>query len=565
MRLHVNRVVLTLLVLPVVLLATLWFALVMQLDREEASALREANTNLTNLARAFAEHTAKTLEGADQAVRFVRSEYEEHGRTLNLAAYLSDKTIINAAYHQIAVIGGDGMMLQSDLSKKPVDLSDREHFRVHRGATRDQIFISKPVLGRVSGKWSIQVTRPVIHPERGFDGVIVVSLSPDHLTKFYRDVKLGRHGVITLVGRDGVIRARATSDGKGDEALGQNVEGSQLYRLAMAGGAGVARNVSRVDGIDRLYAYRMLDDYGLYVLTGMSTEEVLAEPRARRQASFAGAGVFSVIILILSFIVARQLQRREALLVRLTDSQKKANEANELKSRFLASVSHELRTPLNGILGYSELIRDTAGEEDVREFGNYVHISARHLHALVNTILDITRIEAGKMPVHPEPLDLPQILDEVVGINAAHATSRGVELVLTVREGCPDVLTTDRTRLVQILNNLINNALKFTSSGAVTLEAGREGDMATLVVRDTGIGIPEARLSSIFERFQSAATEFTHEGQGAGLGLPLTRELVELLGGRIDIASREGEGTIITVRLPITRTEHGHDEHRAGG
>ena len=537
----------SLLRLSICILAPLWLLIAFQIRHEHDEAVHAAEQNLSNLTRAFAEHSTKTIEGADQALRFVRSEYLQAGAPLDIASYLRRETIIHKAYHLISVIGPDGYVSHSSQPFQRVDLRDREHFRVHVDARDDRLFISRPVLGRVSGKWSIQLTRRVTLPDGRFGGVVVLSLSPDYLTSFYKDVDLGASGVITLVGFDGIVRARATP---ASTAGGQDVSDSPLFRLAQEHGEGARRMTAKIDGIDRIWAFRRLDEPGLFVFTGMAASDVFAaSDRRRTMYLLGGLAVTVLVVALLGGLLARM--RRQAGLVRmLRESRAKAKEANQLKSRFLASVSHELRTPLNGILGYAELIRDTSADAEAREYGLVIHQSAKHLHKLVDTILDLAKIESRRMPILNAPVALRGLLVEACALSRVPAAAKGLETALTIADALPPELLTDRTRLLQILNNLLGNAVKFTAQGSIALSARPDRGGVCIEVIDTGVGIAPAQMKSLFTRFHAATTEFVHPEQGAGLGLPLSKELAELLGGSLAIDSSP-QGTRASLWLPL--------------
>ncbi len=529
-------------------LACLWSGIGLQIHHEREQALQAAEVNLANLSRAFAEHTAKSLEGADQAIRFIRNEYLEHPNDLDVAGYLRDKQIIGDDYHLISVIGADGMVSYASQPFERVNLGDREHFKVHAQGRADDLFVSKPVRGRVSHKLSIQLTRRVDFPDGRFGGVVVVSLSPEYLTSFYRDVDLGAHGAITLVGYDGVVRARASRDGTEGA---QSVAGSPLFRLAMQRKNGTTVAPSAIDHVSRLWAFRALDDYKLVVLTGMGTDDLLQEVRKNERSYLVVGALLSLIIAGFTGGLVRRGMHQLALMHALEVSNEKANAANAMKSRFLASVSHELRTPLNGMLGYAELVRDFSEDDDTRQYGQIIHQSAEHLLGLVNTILDLAKIESGRMVATPASIGVAALLDEVRLLSAGHALSRGLALEVSMAPDTPASITSDRMRVKQILNNLVNNAIKFSRDGAVTMSTHADGPELVIEVLDMGRGMTAAQVASAFERFQPEGVDAVHEGQGAGLGLPLSRELAELLGGSIDLLSTPGVGTCVTVRLPI--------------
>lgn len=546
--LHASK---ALIALSAFVLTALWGGIAYQIHRESNEALHNAEIDLTNLTRAFAEHSAKTIEGADQAIRFVRNESLARGKDLDLAGYLKDGAIIDSAYHLMSVIGPDGFVTHSSQPFQRVDLRDREHFRAHSLGAGDHLFVSKPVLGRVSGKWSIQLTRRIDGADGAFAGVVVLSLAPEYLTRFYGEVDLGAHGAITLVGYDGVVRARAT---RADSKSAQDLSGNPLFKEAMQRKNGTVRATSGIDKVDRLWAFRALDQYGLLVFTGMGVDDIMAAPIERRNNYLIGASVITVVVLLFVAGLLRRERTQLDLLHQLERSNEQANAANRMKTRLLASVSHELRTPLNGILGYAEMVRDTSSDADARECGDAIHRSAEHLHTLVNTILDLAKIESGRMVLAPSPVAAAEIARALVERHAPAAQARGLALVADTT-GCGGVeLVTDRLRLEQALGHLIDNAIKFTDGDTVRLvvRADRtDTDGATFEVADAGPGIAPAQLDALFTRFHTSEAEFVHAAQGPGLGLPLAKELLGLLGGTLAIRSTLGAGTTAVVRVPL--------------
>lgn len=542
--------------LSVFMLTVLWLAVSYQTARDTRQALHQAEVDLGNLSRAVVEHTAKTLEGADQALRFIRLAYLDNRRKFDISAYLRDRQIINSAYHLITVIGPDGLVSHSSQPFQRIDLSDRTHFRVHAGGREDVMYISQPVLGRVSGKWSIQLTRPIRESRGAFGGVVVVSLAPETLTGFYDDVNVGRRGVIELVGMDGVVRARAPAA----VAEGRSLKEQAIFQAAMQQSTGTLTDRSAADGIERLYAFRTLEPYGLIVMTGMAIDEILADARINARNYRAAAVAISLVILAFLASLLVSLGRQIRMVEQMRRSRQLAQEASEMKTRLLGSVSHELRTPLNGILGYAELLHDgQCSEAELREFSGAIHASAQHLNQLVNALLDMTRIEAGTMRLMIERVDLQDLLLQCHRMSVVQAQTRGLALVLDVDPAAARVLSTDRTRVMQIVNNLLANALKFTKQGRIVLslrngpgiEPGSGKASVCIGVADSGIGISTQQMMNIFTRYHMLSSEAVHAGQGAGLGLPLSRDLALLLGGRLDISSEPGEGTSVTLTLPL--------------
>jgi PAS domain S-box-containing protein len=228
--------------------------------------------------------------------------------------------------------------------------------------------------------------------------------------------------------------------------------------------------------------------------------------------------------------------------------------ANKLKSDFLASMSHELRTPLNAVIGYSALLIDgIAGplEEAQRDFVLRSRAAAQHLLSLINDILDLAKIEAGKMPVYIEPVSLPELIDEVSKQMEPMIAARHLAFATEIAPECATI-ESDKTKVKQILLNLLSNAVKFTNRGTVRVTVRCDGDAVLLEVHDTGVGIKDEELDAIWEDFRQLDQSRTRSYGGTGLGLSITRRLTQQLGGQVSVQSTFGSGTTFTVRLPMT-------------
>src|SRR5262245_32781186 len=239
----------------------------------------------------------------------------------------------------------------------------------------------------------------------------------------------------------------------------------------------------------------------------------------------------------------------------IQDKSKQLAEASERKSQFLASMSHELRTPLNAIIGLTEMMVTNAarfGTEKALEPLRRVNAAGTHLLSLINEILDLSKIEAGKLELNPEPVNLTRLIDEVIGTAGQLAEQNQNRLLVETQENL-GTLTVDPMRLRQILLNLLSNAFKFTKEGEVTLRARRVADgrdWIELAVADTGIGMTAEQQAKLFEEFTQADATTAQRFGGTGLGLAITRKLARLMGGDVTVASEIGKGSVFTARLP---------------
>ena len=253
----------------------------------------------------------------------------------------------------------------------------------------------------------------------------------------------------------------------------------------------------------------------------------------------------------------RYLMRQHAALRRADEEILQVNrqleQSNRYKSEFLANMSHELRTPLNAILGFSEIMLDptmnlTTGERT--EFLRNIHSSGQHLLGLINDILDLAKIEAGKMELHAEDLQLAEVLQEVTAILEPMARQQGLRLT-TIGATEAGVIKADRSKFKQVLYNLLSNAVKFTPApGHITLTVKDSPEQLTISVRDTGIGIKPEDLPKLFREFEQVDGSYTRRYQGTGLGLALCRRFVQMHGGRIWAESQFGRGSTFTFTIP---------------
>jgi PAS domain S-box-containing protein len=255
--------------------------------------------------------------------------------------------------------------------------------------------------------------------------------------------------------------------------------------------------------------------------------------------------------------VGRDISARIAGEQELVEARARAESASEAKSRFLATVSHEFRTPLNGILGMADLLDDTRLDPEQTTYVRALRTSGEALLALVDDILDVAKVEAGKLELQEARFDLGLLVETVAELMAPRAQAKGIEVATLVSADLPGHVVGDHDRLRQILLNLVGNAIKFTQTGGVGVRlareigTGRDADRLVITVVDTGPGIPADRLEAIFEEFEQADQSPARRHEGTGLGLAIVRRLVALMGGSVDAESALGEGAVFRVVLPL--------------
>lgn len=550
------------LVFSALVLLGAWFMALSILQWQWHETVNAEMRQNANTAVAFKEHTLRILDTVNQATLLTQQKVAEKSLTGDALVRIARETgMTPQILTQLSFVDANGIFRGSNLDpdgslSKNVDLSEREHVRVHlkpdttsARPMRNGLFIGKPLVGKVSGVRSIQLSRKLVGDDDSTLGVVVASLNQQHFIDVYSDVDFDSKGGVVLAGLDGLVRVRVIGGASADSILTLPEEIAAATRKRSTG----ALMSAGADGVRRIIGFSRVGNYDLSVQVGAALEQSLASWYKLRTTVLLLTLLLSVgvITLVTAFLVSiRRLTHSNEALKR---SEAEAQRANQAKSEFLTSMSHELRTPLTSIRGFAELMELRSKEPVVREQSALIRQGAEHLNVLLTDILDLAKIEARVMTKILEPVAVHALLDEVTSLFRVSASAKGLALTVVEGPGIPATLNTDRLKLKQILHNLLSNAIKFTPAGAVTLSVERTAEAKHLCfhISDTGPGIAPEIQELIFEKFRQGNAHVSYEHGGTGLGLALSRELAGLLGGTLTLQSHVGDGSTFTLTLPL--------------
>jgi len=534
----------------VLALSLLWGAIWFETQRSRAQDIKQAELRAEGKAAVLAEYTRTVFNHLDSLLLELRPMLDAN---LQISQKVIERERASMASYatQVSVIDARGKMVFSTQGSQTVDLSDREQFVFHREFfDRDELFITKPLRGKVSGVWQIHLTRPIIR-SGVFAGVIQISVKPELFESFSKSLATREDDIISIVRLSGEIMARYPTTGT---ALGTVVRGSPQLE-AGAPNTGVYRRVSPVDGKRRIYAWQTLPEFGVSCVAARSEEVVLAISADDRKKWLAAGVLISAGALGLLSLLLKALKGNRAMTADLTTAREVAEAANREKSRFLANVSHEIRTPLNGVIGMSQLLLETPLNDAQHDFAVNIVRSGEAVVSIVNDILDLSKIEAGHLDLASEPFSMSELVDSIRRLFAFQARQKGLALTMALAPEASGYFIGDPLRIRQILTNLLGNAIKFTERGGVKLALTATGEGVLIEVIDSGVGIPAASRDRVFASFSQVDMSRARRFEGTGLGLAISKHLAEAMGGTIGLNDRDdGPGTVFWARLPLEAT-----------
>ena len=442
---------------------------------------------------------------------------------------------------------------------KRVNLADRDYFQAMMQGPDDRPFISAPVQNRVTGEWTFYLARQIRGQAGTPIGLVITGINSGFFEDFFRAVNIGKGSAIALYRGDGIMLAR---DPPAGDFIGRSFANQPLFRSVLKPGvtanAQVATDPPLVGrhGEMRIVAPLRLREFPLVTNVTLSEDIVLANWRVTARWVGVLAVVLAAAVLALSGLLARLLGRQQRTLADLERANAAAEAASMAKGLFLANMSHEIRTPMNAILGLVYLLDKRPLGPAEHDMVRKIHNAGRSLLGIINDILDVSKIEAGRLEIEYAPFQLGAVLENVATIMGAAVGENNIELIVGPVPAGANFLKGDALRLEQVLVNLVGNAIKFTPAGevalTVTLAGIRPGEVdLRFSVRDTGVGIPPEKQEAIFSAFAQADGSTTRRFGGTGLGLTITRHIVTLMGGSISLASAPGEGSEFSFVIPL--------------
>lgn len=444
--------------------------------------------------------------------------------------------------------------------------------------------------------------RPTVHILRQLsEGLLAIgTLGTNYIVEVQRGIAFGERGHSAIVDQFGRVMAHPNRNW---QQQAKDISAVSAVQRMMKGETGVTTFYSPAMDAEMIAGFTSAPHTGWGVMVPQPLAELSAHARSVQQASILIGGLGLLVAIILAWVIARHLaspiervagvaravsagdtsarvrdlpQRTPKEIAAMADAinqmlndlsnanrrlrteAARAEAANRAKGRFLANMSHEFRTPLNAILGFAEIMRDPdmhpEDAQQTREFSEDILRAGQHMLTMVDNILELTRAEGGHLQLDLAPVDAREAVGFSVALVRQDAAARGISLTTEADADLP-AINSDVSKIQQIIVNLLSNAVKFTDPGGairIRLSSGREWPIIIDVI-DNGIGIPESDLANVMTPFGQVADALTRNHDGTGLGLALTQELVDLLQGQIELKSRLGEGTTVTIRLPDIR------------
>jgi signal transduction histidine kinase len=522
----------------------------------------DSTSNLALSVDQFVAHTIKTI---DLSLQVVIDEIDA-GQARSpraMQALLAARLERLPEIAGLAVLDPEGHVRASSADFPPVGvkLANAAFFRKAREQDGIRVALDDPSGQRADGK-QLVLSRRYQRADGSLAGVVAATLNRDYLQQFFSTLHIGKRGIIIVATIDGT--ALVSWPYRADY-IGKNFGRTTLFTKWLPfASSGVLTVHFPEDSEWHITGYQRVEKLPLVALVALSRNEALTHWRGTMLVQKGAGTALVTALLLMAWYLNREFTARlnaygqlSATVLELDRARLAAEESSRVKSQFMAHMSHELRTPLNAIIGFSEMIRDAVMgpiNTRYRDYAVDIHKSGAHLLRLINDVLDLSKVEAGRLDLHEETVSLAGLVDDCQRLVTDRLTAGELKLSIELPPDLP-AIRGDAQRLKQVLLNLLSNAVKFTPrGGCILLSAAMtaEGGIA-LAIRDTGIGMAPDEIPLALEPFRQLDGAFNRRFEGTGLGLPLARRLAEMHGGQLQIASATGEGTTATLILPASR------------
>ncbi|WP_036169100.1 hybrid sensor histidine kinase/response regulator [Massilia sp. 9096] len=550
------------------LLLTICAAFSYSVYHARESEEQEWSSQLDNTSLLLAEQTAHqmqaanlVLEGMLERIRMLEvSNRDELRERLSGAAEFQRLVDRKRAVPDIDVAtvldeDGDVVNITRRFPTPQLNLAERDFFVAQRDSASRGLYVSKPVRNKSNNEWTFYLTRRIEAPDGRFLGVVMVGLSPLRISEGYSKINLGKEASVTLYRSDFTVMARwphidNTMGMVNNSGVAYEVLGRRKLDHGVTFMEGPRRELQEVSD-KRIGAARVIPQYPLMVAVCV-TESLYLRQWREYAWQLAGAGLACLLAVCAALSgLLHSMRKHDHALEEQARLKAEADAANRAKSDFLAMMSHEIRTPLTAVIGFAEFLQRASTDPESAEFSAIIVRNGQHLLSLINDILDMSKIESGKLVLEQVPFAPSDAAAAAVSSLQGQAEARGIGLGLHFDGPLPSAALGDPTRWRQILLNLVSNAVKFTERGAVSVHLAYRGEDAMLVctVRDSGIGMSPDQVERLFKPFEQADSSVMRRFGGTGLGLHLVQRLAAAMGGTVGVDSTLGQGTTMTVAV----------------
>lgn len=527
-------------------------AVIFLIHNARTEALNTQLRENANLASVLQEQTTRVLASADQVTLRLADAMRESAVVPDLPRLATETGLSQRILVQLSLVGPDGRFIASNLDPTglktgPIDLSEREHIQAHLKAgppSSTGLFIGQPVLGKVSKRWTLQLSRGIRGGDGRLLGVAVASLDPAYFEDVFGTVQLGQQGSVSLLGHDLRVRAQVV----GQRPLGMGTSAPAQGLLANLPHSRSGQRIGPVgeDGEEQVQAFQRVGDYPLVVQVTSIASETLDHWRSTRNLILLLATLAAVVVVGVSIPFVRHLRRLESAHGALLGEQSEIQQQLKARNEWLMTLVQRLRTPITSQLGAASWLHSNL-DPGLRQQALQMQQDTECLARMLDDVSDIARLEAGGMPLNLELLSLHPLVHAVTEPQRAAAAAKGLAMRIHFDPDVPERIRCDGIRVRQVLARLLANAIAHTTHGEVAVEIDVVPGWLRLQVADTGVGMSAERHAELLPREPTQTSPL----QARGLGLQLGQALARHMGGRLQLESVPGMGSRFTLNLPL--------------